>query len=117
MIHPICPTCKQQSMIEIDQLAGGLVIMACLYCDLPQEEDGFYIYQNHCWNCWYEIDSRFCNPSPIPDMGYVCNHCGKDLTEWKLRNGLITASQLYNLQSGGHYGTVVLRPLWNEARV
>lgn len=98
MIHPVCPICKQHSMIEIEKLQGGYVVMACLYCDLPQEDDQFAIYQNHCWNCGYGIDSRFSTPSQLPGMGYCCGYCGKDLTEWKLRKGLITSTELYILK-------------------
>lgn len=98
MIHPVCPICKQQSMIEIENLAGGVSVMACMYCDLPQEEDGFAIYQNHCWNCGFGIDSRFSVPSQFPGMGYICGWCGKDLTEWKLRNGLLTLTELFILK-------------------
>lgn len=94
---PLCE-CGAE-LIEIER-CGSAFIMACMYCDLPQEEDSFYIYQNHCWNCGYGIDSRFCKPSNIPGMGYHCNTCGKDLTEWKLRQGLITAQQLIQLQGG-----------------
>ena len=98
MDNATCPTCKQQSIVMIEKLRGGFWIGACLYCDLPQEEDGFAIYTNHCWNCGWGIDSRFNNPSLIPGMGYICNHCGKDLTEWKLRKGLITLTELFRLK-------------------
>ncbi len=97
MDHLVCPTCNQRSMLEIE-FAGSNLLMACLYCDLPQEEDGFAIYQNHCWNCGYGIDSRFSHPSPFPDMGYLCGYCGKDLTEWKLKTGQLTSSELLILK-------------------
>jgi len=41
------------------------------------------VYINHCWNCGCIIDSRVCRRSQTPGMGYHCNTCGKDLTEWK----------------------------------
>lgn len=115
MIHPMCPTCKQQSMIEIEQLAGGLIIMACLYCDLPQEEDHFYIYQNHCWKCGYGIDSRFSAPSPIPDMGYICGNCGRDLLEWKLKTNQLTLTDYGRLREV--FNAALLRQLRNQAWV
>ena len=100
-MNPVCPTCKQQTMIEIEKLQGGFVVMACLYCDLPQEDDHFAVYQKHCWNCGYGIDSRFSAPSLLPGMGYVCGYCGKDLTEWKLRKGLLTLTEL-NIMKGAY---------------
>lgn len=107
MANIVCPTCKQQSMIEIEELQGGFVVMACMYCDLPQEEDSFYIYKNHCWNCGFGIDSRFSQISSLPNMGYICGWCGKDLTEWKLRKGLISLAEL-NIMKGAYqcYSTV-----------
>lgn len=90
----VCGQCGNRSIVILDALTDGSFIGACMYCDLPQEEDEFYIYQNHCWNCGFGIDSRFSVPSRISGMGYHCGRCGKDLTEWKLRRGLITASQL-----------------------
>jgi hypothetical protein len=56
----------------------------CL-CGQEQEEAKPYI--NHCWNCYHDIDSRVCKPSPYVGMGYICNHCGKDLSEWKMKFG------------------------------
>jgi len=95
-------------MVQVEQLANGYSIAACLYCDLPQEEDSFKVYINHCWNCGFGIDSRISKQSIIPGMGYCCGSCGKDLSEWKLRMGLITAAQLFNLQNiGGNYVTVL----------
>jgi len=41
------------------------------------------IYINHCWNCRSIIDSRICTMSSALGMGYHCNRCGKDLTEFK----------------------------------
>lgn len=108
MQFAICPTCQQPTVIEIEKLSGGYWIGACLYCDLPQEEDSFYVYENHCWNCGFGIDSRFSRPSSIPGMGYHCGYCGKDLSEWKLRKGLISATQLIELIGGRNHVTIVL---------
>ena len=58
----------------------------CVFCT-PQQQlfppINIPVYLNHCWNCKSAIDSRVCRKSEIPGMGYHCNSCGKDLTEWK----------------------------------
>lgn len=90
----ICTQYGQRSIVMVETLSDGSFLGACMFCDLPQEEDNFYIYQNHCWNCGFGIDSRFSTPSSIPGMGYHCGSCGKDLTEWKLKKGLVTVEQL-----------------------
>lgn len=95
-MFPTCQLCGA-NLIEVEN-NESCCIMACMYCDMPREEDHFYIYRNHCWNCGYGIDSRFSAPSPIPNMGYVCGHCGKDLTEWKLRTGQLTLTELFVLK-------------------
>lgn len=119
MVYPPCPKCQQHSMIEVEALAGGVSIAACLYCDLPQEHEQFSIYRNHCWNCGWGIDSRFSTPSRIPGMAYHCSWCGKDLSEWKLRRGLITATELNHLVQliGGPYYVTVLRPMCENAQL
>lgn len=96
--NAVCPKCKLKTIVPLEVLTSGHIIGACLYCDLPQEDDHFHIYENHCWNCGYGIDSRFNRPSPIEGMGYICNYCGKDLLEWKLGKGLITIQQLLMLK-------------------
>ena len=106
MTEPICPTCKQHSIVMVNRLPDGSFVGACMYCDLPQESEGFAIYQNHCWNCNWGIDSRFNVPSEIPGMGYICKHCGKDLSEWKLRKGLITLTELFRLKGVARCFTV-----------
>jgi len=68
-------------MLEVEDCGNGFKIVACMYCDLPQD-DGF-VYENHCWNCGNDIDSRNSKQSVLPNMGYHCNSCGKDLSEWK----------------------------------
>lgn len=61
-------------------------------CGLPEEDTRLYsTYINHCWNCKSAINSDICKLSNTPEMGYHCNLCGKDLTEWKQRVGLIPA--------------------------
>ena len=104
----ICGQCNQHSIVMVDILPDGSFIGACLYCDLPQEEDGFAIYENHCWNCGYGIDSRFSRRSVIPGMGYYCSSCGKDLVEWKLMKGLVSITQIIELIGGQNHVTVVL---------
>lgn len=96
----LCPTCHRHSIMMIDRFGDGTFVGACYYCDMPQED--IFAYENRCWNCGYGIDSRFNKPSPIPDMGYVCGWCGKDLTEWKLRHGLITVTELEELNRREH---------------
>lgn len=90
--------CECGAELMVVERCGNAFIMACMYCDMPYEE--VKVYNNTCWNCGYGIDSRFSQPSAIPGMGYHCGRCGKDLTEWKLRHGLITATQLYELTGG-----------------
>jgi len=97
MIHPTCDCGSEMILIE-DINRGQAFVYACMHCDMPQEEEGFYIYQNHCWNCGYGIDSRFSQISQLPGMGYICGYCGKDLTEWKIRKGLITMAELLTLK-------------------
>jgi len=97
MNHPKCSKCGIEMLLIESINNGQAFIYACLDCDIPQEPN-IYIYQNHCWNCGFGIDSRFSAPSPMPDMGYVCGHCGKDLFEWKLRRGLIMTTQIYGGQ-------------------
>ena len=89
---PMCPTCKCNSMI-ITEKYQDYTIMACIYCDLWNEED-VVVYKNHCWNCGSGIDSRFSKPSRLPGMGYICSSCGHDLTEWKVKKGLVTVTEL-----------------------
>jgi len=105
MSKPICPTCTQESMIGIYEVARGCEIMYCIHCDLSKDENGSYVYQNHCWKCGYGIDSRFSKLSHIPGMGYICGHCGKDLSEWKLKIGQITLTELLILR--GTYVTIL----------
>lgn len=52
----------------------------CL-CGLPEMD--YKVYINHCWNCGDTINSLTCAKSLTPGMGYYCQSCGKDLTEWK----------------------------------
>ena len=83
MNQPACPICGLQSIIEVEMFNDGSFIGSCIHCDFPQE-DRDYVYQNHCWNCGFDIDSRYSTPSCIPGMGFHCGRCGKDLSEWKL---------------------------------
>lgn len=79
--YPPCPTCGLNSMIMVEKCVGGAEIVSCMYCDLPQEP----VYENVCWACGKDIDSRTSVQSATPGMGYHCEDpaCGKDLTEWK----------------------------------
>ena len=79
----ICPTCKNKSVEIIENCGNGMLIVACIYCDLPQDDHHDEPYINHCWNCGDDIDSRNSIASHISGMGYYCNYCGKDLSEWK----------------------------------
>jgi len=97
MEYLFCTKCQQFTVVELET-HPGYIIGSCIYCDLPSEDDDFNIYLNHCWNCGFGIDSRFSIPSIIPGMAYHCGYCGKDLSEWKLRKGLITATELNNLR-------------------
>jgi len=95
MTKPVCPTCKRESMIGIHELTRGCEVMHCIHCDLSKDEHGTYVYQNHCWNtsCNHApIDSGVCKKSVRPGMGYHCPICGKDLTEWKIKIGLLQAA-------------------------
>jgi len=76
-MKPICD-CGSE-LIQIDETCW-----ACIFCDLPQEEMEF-VYENICWSCGSDIDSRTCLKSKIPTMGYHCNLCGNDLSKWKER--------------------------------
>lgn len=67
-------------------------IMGSLIINLSEFEKP---YQNVCWNCRHTIDSRFSLKSNTPDMGYYCNQCGKDLTEWKLRKSIQQQNYLF----------------------
>ena len=119
-MYPPCPKCKQNSIFEIEDLGGGFTIAACIYCDLPQEEEHWGIYENHCWNCGFGIDSRYSIQSIIPGMGYYCGWCGKDLSEWKLRMGLITATELLQLNNqviGGLNHVTVLRQMCGASQI
>lgn len=56
-------------------------------CELMRSSnDNTRVYINHCWNCKAPINSDTCMLSLNPGMGYICNECGKDLTEWKGSN-------------------------------
>lgn len=81
MCNPLCDCGSELQAIDID-IDGTIITMACIHCDMPPEPQG---YQNHCWNCAADIDSRYCKVSPTPNMGYICNCCGKDLLNWKLK--------------------------------
>jgi hypothetical protein len=73
-VVPRCKDCKAE------------IINAECLCGLPEEDPKAKIYSNHCWNCSSSINSLNCVKSSTPGMGYHCNCCGKDLTEWKRRN-------------------------------
>jgi len=103
MRYLFCSKCQQFSVIELETYPG-YVTGSCIYCDLPSEEDEFNIYINHCWNCGFGIDSRYSRPSIIPGMAYHCGSCGHDLSEWKLRKGLITATRLNELRNQYLFG-------------
>jgi len=83
IVFPICRDCN------------GPIIMGECGCGLPEEDDRNVPYINHCWNtsCNHApIDSRTCRKSIIPGMGYHCPVCDKDLTEWKIKVGLLQAA-------------------------
>jgi len=42
-------------------------------------------YQNHCWNCFADIDSKYCKQHP--GYGYYCNICGESLYGFYERGG------------------------------
>lgn len=77
----------------------GNVQLVCPAC-LP--------YINVCWNCHTDVDSRINKKSPIPNMGYICGNCGKDLSEWKVAKGLISVRQYIELyyQGGSRYAVL-----------
>jgi len=79
MTDPICPICKNQ--LIPDPHSGW----DCIFCRTEGTEPVTLKspYINHCWNCGFGIDSRVSVKSLIPNMGYHCGSCGKDLTEWK----------------------------------
>jgi hypothetical protein len=92
MIHPRCDVCGSVMAMDGTDLNGN-IRWSCFQCDQP-------IYQNHCWvnGCNGQIDSRINPRSQTPGMGFHCLLCGKDLTEWKLRKGLITPTQLQSMK-------------------
>lgn len=49
-----------------------------------------------CWHCREVVSDKICKESPLGKaFGLECNWCGKDLSEWYLRKGLITATQIH----------------------
>jgi len=51
--------------------------------EIEQLRDHDNYYKNNCFHCGSDINEVICEKSKIPNMGYVCHTCGKDLTEWK----------------------------------
>jgi len=72
----VVPKCNECGFDIIDFTCG---------CGLPEFDEKSYrkTYVNVCWNCRSSIDSNQCVKSSIPGMGYHCNICGKDLSEYK----------------------------------
>ena len=70
----IAPTCRCGAKKVL--LEGG--IWACIYCDIFHETLEF-VYINHCYHCYADIDSRYCLKSVVPNAGYHCSYCGRDL--------------------------------------
>ena len=93
-MEPVCEC--GSTLIQIDETSW-----ACIFCDLPQEDMEYY-YTSVCWSCGNDIDSRTCRKSLISGMGYHCNLCGKDLSEWyiKCKGGRIYES---SIQQQGFY--------------
>jgi len=97
LTNKICPKCLSKMICM--EVYHDHQIWVCMYCDLPQEEIEC-CYTSVCWSCGSDIDSRTCRKSDTPTMGYHCNLCGKDLTEWKLKRralyeGSIQQQRLY----------------------
>jgi len=107
MFIPNCPTCTNKM---IPDPVGG---WDCLFCRTEGTEPVCYKspYINHCWNCGFKIDSRNSTKSVIPNMGYHCRNCKKDLWEWKQANGLLTANdlniRLYYMRINIQHGQVI----------
>jgi len=78
MTNPVCSICKNPLAPEPH---GTWFCPTCMSEALAPISKSPYI--NHCWNCGFGIDSRVSVKSLIPDMGYHCGSCGKDLREWK----------------------------------
>lgn len=96
----VCPKCHREgAMVRTETLEDGSFVASCMYCDLPQEDPPEY--ENHCWNCSAPVDSETCRKSKIPNMGYHCNACGKDLFEYKMKKGLIKSEDLAQIIGGG----------------
>ena len=85
---PICQACKSP-MVIIEECGNDIQIVACMYCDMPQEPVEFR-YESVCWRDGTPIDSRTCVKSDKPGGGWVCPTCGADLWDWKLRMGLVS---------------------------
>ncbi len=84
-ISDIC-ACGREKVCVLSE--PGTEVWECILCDRPQEINP---YINVCWNCKCSIDSRVCHKSMSLGMGYHCNCCGKDLTEWKQKMELLAA--------------------------
>jgi len=87
--YVMCSRCKRQSLLILTDDDGH----EHLSCDCARPINP---YINHCWGefCSGQIDSRTCQKSKLPDMGYHCPLCGKDLSEYKVWKGEITKEQL-----------------------
>ena len=84
-----CSKCHRNSLLEIE-MSPGHFIGTCFHCDAPEAIQKKNVYINHCWNCGSSIDNRVSVKSLIPDMGYHCGNCGKDLLEWKKGLGVFS---------------------------
>lgn len=103
---PTCPTCGT----ALVKYGKGFCEWECPICDSPQEEESAP-YINHCWYCGEKIDSRDCEPSPFINGGFICNNCGRELTEFYGRPQIPVAVNLGQAHVGGSFRGGHPRPL------
>ncbi len=77
---PACPKCHvEMKLLKIDDKKFTW-LHKCQKKKKPKTKEP---YITQCWNCQDKIDSRVNLRSSNYRMGYICNHCGKDLSEWR----------------------------------